>query len=117
RAGEAPETEPQEPHGFTETEGPPTAPGAGPEHGSEGPQEREPPRLMDSAERRTEEDNPASGPVESTPSDEDIFFPRAESDRTEAAPPRQPVMETSTDTEREPEPEPVDSYDDEPFET
>jgi ribonuclease E len=67
------------------------------------PAEDEPPRFMESAERRTEEDAPPSEPLEPKGEirDEELFFPRA----TDEPEPR------SVAREPEPGPEPEEEYD------
>jgi ribonuclease E len=87
------------------------------------PDSNPPPRLMDSAERRTEEEENGPGFSESAPtiSDEELFFPRESSDtRTETPQPAPSAQETEApDTWDEPEPfaEPApDSYEPEAFE-
>ncbi len=62
------------------------------------------PRYMDSAERRTEEDDAPPDPVEVTPQDADIFFPRpsSTSDQESSGPeerhePQTPAVETDMD--------------------
>jgi len=64
------------------------------------------PRYMDSAERRTEEDDAPPDPVEVTPQDADIFFPRpsSTSDQESSGPeerhePQTPAVETDMDAQ------------------
>jgi ribonuclease E len=64
------------------------------------------PRYMDSAERRTEEDDAPPDPVEVTPEDADIFFPRASStsdqegsELEESREPQTPAVEPDMDAQ------------------
>jgi ribonuclease E len=68
----------------------------------EAPDDREPPRFMESAERRTDEDTPPSDPLEPKGGihDEDLFFPRGGDDE----PDERPAV-------RESQSEPEDEYD------
>jgi len=67
------------------------------------PADDEPPRFMESAERRTEEDTPPSEPLEPKAEirDEDLFFPRADESEERSA----------TAREMESRPEPEEEYD------